>query len=190
MPFLARIEIQNPDLPTYYRLHAAMEAESFSRVVTGANDFKQYKMPLGTYWTDAFDDSWAAFNAAQRATLAIDANAQIVLCGTGPLLFHNCKQCVDLQFAGLNGLLQSEIHRTTPNPAPAPAPVANGKHSLAGLRSLFENEPCRTPPPHPHVPHVEHPVAGLDSFWQTDPYGSLPRLAGVPAAAMKGSGSR
>src|SRR5579871_4616063 len=67
MQFLARVEIHNADLQTYYRLHAAMEAESFSRVITGATDFKQYKMPMGTYWSDDFDDSWEALTAAQRA---------------------------------------------------------------------------------------------------------------------------
>ena len=77
MQFLARIEIHNADLQTYYRLHAAMEAESFSRVITDTNDLKQYKMPLGTYWTDVFNDSWAAFNAARRAVAPIDVDQQI-----------------------------------------------------------------------------------------------------------------
>jgi len=186
MPFLARVEIHSPDLPTYYRLHAAMEAESFSRFVTGANDFKQYKMPLGTYWTDAFEDSWAAFHAAQRATLAIDPNAQIVLCGTGPLLFHNCKHHAESPFPSVNSLPQNVTTRTPP----VSAHVPNGKQSLAGLRSLLQQEPCRMPLPHSHVPVAEHPAAGLDSLWQTDPYGTLPRLTPYPAVAMKGSGSR
>ncbi len=113
MTFLARVEIHNADLPTYYRLHAAMEAESFSRVITGANDQMQYKMPIGTYWTDAFSDSWSALSAAQRATLPIDVTAQIVLCGAGQILFQNCKQHL-VHPAGMHRLLHSDPYGTLP----------------------------------------------------------------------------
>jgi hypothetical protein len=114
MHFLARVEIHNPDLQTYYRLHAAMDSESFSRVITGANDFKQYKMPIGTYWTDAFEDSWEALNAAQRAAFPIDASAQIVLFGAGQILFQNCKQYVKGPLAGLSAFLQSDPYGSLP----------------------------------------------------------------------------
>jgi hypothetical protein len=122
MQFLARVEIHNADLQTYYRLHAAMEAESFSRVITGANDFKQYKMPIGTYWTEAFDDSWEALTAAQRAALPIDTAAQIVLFGAGQILFQNCKQYVKHPVAELPPFLQNDPYGTLPR--------------LTGLRAL------------------------------------------------------
>ena len=112
MQFMARIEIHNADLQTYYRLHAAMEAESFSRVITDTNDLKQYKMPLGTYWTDTFSDSWAAFNAARRAVAPIDANAQIVLFGGGQMLFQNCKLYAEHPAAGLHRFVPADPYET------------------------------------------------------------------------------
>ncbi len=131
MQFLARIEIHNADLQTYYRLHAAMEAESFSRVITDTNDLKQYKMPLGTYWTDAFNDSWAAFNAARRAVAPLDANAQIVLFGGGQMLFQNCKLFAEHPAAGLHRFSQAEPHGTVPKTTQVPS-----EGGLKGLSRL------------------------------------------------------
>jgi hypothetical protein len=131
MQFLARIEIHNADLQTYYRLHAAMEAESFSRVITDTNDLKQYKMPLGTYWTDAFSDSWAAFNAARRAVVPIDMNAQILIFGGGQMLFQNCKLYAEHPAAGLHRFSQAEPHATPPKVTQVPA--EGGLKSLSRL---------------------------------------------------------
>jgi len=156
MPFLACVEIHNADLPTYYRLHAAMEAESFKRVITGANDFKQYRMPLGTYWTDAFDDSWEAFNAAQRAALPIDATAQVILCGTGPILFQNCRQYVEQPILGLHSIRPTEPQRPAPKPRTVPL-----------------SEPAVVAEPHnPGQTQTHRPKASLCSGWGTHSCGT------------------
>ena len=204
MPFLARVEIHNADLPTYYRLHAAMEAESFKRVITGANDFKQYRMPLGTYWTDAFEDSWEAFNAAQRAALPIDETAQVILCGAGPILFQNCRQHVEEPILGLHSVRQTEPHqpaqkprqirlaepivpepRNIPpaepyRPVPKAAHVPQPEPSLPELRNISQPQGPRPVTKAVHVPLSEPSVAGPQSTSPNDPYGAPPAPTPVP----------
>ena len=166
MPFLARVEIHNADMPTYYRLHAAMEAESFKRVITGANDFKQYRMPHGTYWTDAFEDIWEAFNAAQRAALPIDATAQVILCGAGPILFQNCRQHMEQPILGLQSVREMEPRRATPKPKP----IGPRDASFAELRDIPQNQPHRPLTKSAQVPHGEPSFGGLHNVPQTRPH--------------------
>ena len=174
-----------PDLPTYYRLHAAMEAEvNFKRVITGANDFKQYRMPLGTYWTDAFDDGWEAFNAAQRAALPIDATAQVILCGTGPILFQNCRQYVEQPILGLHSIRPTEPQR----PAPKPRTVPLGEPAMvAGPHNPGQTQTHRPAPRLPYVPDGEPTVAGLHRIPPAEaqrPEAKWPRIArGEPSVA-------
>ena len=100
MPYLARVEINNPNREVYDRLHSAMLAKSFSRVVTGALDRKRRKLPPGTYLTESYVDAWSAIAAARSAAQLVDPTAQIVIAGGEiEILFENCPEVMENPFS-------------------------------------------------------------------------------------------
>ena len=144
MPYLARVEINNPNREVYDRLHSAMEAKSFSRVVTGALDRKRRKLPPGTYLTESYEDAWSAIAAARSAAQLVDPAAQIVIAGGEiEILFENCPEVIESPFPDHPF---TDMVRPAPRiPHPDSSPLA---HNLGGLkRPAPKDDPMWTLPP-------------------------------------------
>ena len=144
MPYLARVEINNPNREVYDRLHSAMEAKSFSRVVTGALDRKRRKLPPGTYLTESYDDAWSAIAAARSAAQLVDPAAQIVIAGGEiEILFENCPEVADHPFP--DNPLTDMVRPSTKVPHNGSNPFA---HNHGGLnRSAPSDDRMWTLPP-------------------------------------------
>ena len=112
MQFTAYVEIHRTDRETYERLHQAMAAEFFSRVLTDGKTGKKYEMPLGHYWKESTMDRWAVLAAAERAALPIDPRARIVVSGSGEIVFNgNCPEVAEDQSSGLYGAFLAQLAR-------------------------------------------------------------------------------
>jgi hypothetical protein len=139
---MVRVEIHKADRETYDWLHAAMAAESISRVVTGARDGKKYHMPIGTYWAETTGDAWTVLEAAKRAALPIDPRAEIAVSGVGQIVFFNCPEVVPER--PLAAMLRVGLAASAPRvPAPnlmAP-PIGTPYSRLTSLKSLVPATP-------------------------------------------------
>ena len=137
--YMVRVEIHHADRETYERLHSAMEAESFSRTLTAASNGKKSHMPIGTYWTESANSEWVILEAAKRAALSIDPTAEIVVSGSGRLVFFNCPDCVEptplASFARLHAL-----HSMPSAPVLKEIPTIGPKtRSLTALASFYRS---------------------------------------------------
>jgi hypothetical protein len=92
MQYMVRVEIHGADLATYERLHAAMAANSMSRILTADKSGKRYHTPIGTYWAESAGDVWGVLEAAKCAVLPIDPRAEIMVSAAGPITFFNCPE--------------------------------------------------------------------------------------------------
>lgn len=139
MQYMVRTEMHNASREMYDSLHAAMAAESFSRVLTNAKNLKTSMMPIGTYWIESSADEWTVLEAAKRAALPVDRSIEIVVSGGPQLVYYNCADEVPVHpFAALLGLRASV-------PAPPSSLFAQPKDAhpqLTGLLSLMSSPPA------------------------------------------------
>lgn len=137
MQIMVRVEIHHANGEMYERLHAAMSAEGFTHTLTAESNGKQYHAPIGTYWTEAYTDRWAALYAAKRAASPIDPKAEVMACSEGRIVFIDCPQVPEFSFASMLG---STLLTAQPAPrrlgsllAPPPKPETSNLGALYSL---------------------------------------------------------
>lgn len=142
MQYMVRTEMHNASREMYDSLHAAMGAESFSRILTNANNLKKSMMPIGTYWIESSADAWTILEAAKRAALSVDRSIEIVVSGGPQLVYYNCADEVPVR--PLAAMLGIGLR------APAPssslfAPTMGAYPQLTNLMSLMSPPPAPSP---------------------------------------------
>jgi hypothetical protein len=86
--FITRVELHDADWSDYERLHAAMEAEKFYRVIKGSND-KWYHLPTAEYHSTGTLSAEDVRELAKKAAAKTGKSFSVLVSQATDIVWYN-----------------------------------------------------------------------------------------------------